>query len=90
MRRSGLARSAEQLFIDAEGFGAEADEVDLFDTAGFCVLTDGGDGDARGAIRGEAIDAGADGGKGDGAGGVLVRQLKAAAVAACKEFIFSM
>ena len=62
---------------------AEADEAHFFD---FCVAREEaggfGDGDAGGAFEGEAVDAGADGGEGDGADAMLRGEGEATAVAA--------
>ena len=48
-------------------------------------MADGGDGNFGGQWFGEAVDAGADGGEGDGVAFVLGREIQAAAVAACEE-----
>src|SRR5947209_11424665 len=48
------------------------------------------DGDRRGALDGEAVDAGADRRKGDAANAVLFRKLEAALVAAGEGLVFAV
>ena len=83
-------RVGEQMLIDAQRLVIETDEGNLFDAAFFDARAHGGDGDFCGALRWEAIDASADGGKGERLCSKFMCELKAATITAGQEIVFAM
>jgi len=80
--------SGEEFVVDVESLRVEANEDDGIYAAGIDVKSDCVDGDAGCTIRWKRVDAGADGGKCDGADLMLAGEFKTAAVAACEEIVF--
>lgn len=88
--KMGLLRcgSGKEPFVDLECVIVETNEVHEFDTGACDVGIDGGNGDAGGAFGREAVDARANGRKGDGANLVLGGEVETAAIAAGEQLVF--
>jgi hypothetical protein len=83
-----MSGRGEKFVVDFECVAIEADESDEFDGAGTYEVTNRFDCNTGCAVRWKGIDAGTDGGEGDGADVVLLRQFETAPVAAGEKIVF--
>ncbi len=89
-RQLRLTELIQQLLINCQGCGVEADEAYLYDTALIYAAKDSSDGDSRGTMQRESIGARADRWKGDRASTAFLRELHAALIAGSEQFVFAI